>query len=280
MATPFDLQPLSGIVGFTATSLLVTAAICILAIFVAWYTVRSRIQLSQVILGIFAYVLVMMLENIFSVAWDPGTMPTTGITYAVFLMLSIVVSREVIRFVTMKFALVDRFRDTDAAIGFGLGLAGFYLFTCATYYFNLYTTVNEYLNSGADAFFVSVGTDAEEAYNLLLTISEQTGWQYIFTGINRAFFLVREIALSVLVWYGLTDEKMRRLLIVAPLMHLVCMVPEGLYGASMLDNSFVKDVLTYILSAGVAFVASRAYNAREDQVAHFKVEKLRTRKRR
>lgn len=280
MATSFDLQPLSAIEGFTATALLLTAAICILAIFVAWYTVRSRIQLSQVILGVFSYVLVMMLENIFSVAWNPETMPTVGITYAVFLMLSIVVSREVIRFVTMKFALVDRFRDTDAAIGFGLGLAGFYLFTCAAYYFNLYTTVNEYLKSGAEAFFVSVGTDAEEAYNLLLSITEQTGWQYIFTGVNRAFFLVREIALSVLVWYGLTDDKMRRLLVAAPLMHLVCMVPEGLYSASMIDSSYVKDVLTYVLTGGVAFVAAKAYNTKEDQVAHFKVEKLRTRKRR
>lgn len=265
---------------FTSNALLITAAICLLAILVSWYTVRGRIQVSQIILGLFAFVLVMMLENIFSVAWDPAKMPTTGGVYAIYLVLSIVVSREVIRIVVMKFGLVDRFNDTDAAIGFALGFAGLYLFTCAAYYFNLYTAVREFLSSGAEAFVVNFGSDAEEAYNLLVTIGEQTGWQYIFTGVNRAFYMVREIALSVLIWYGITDEKKRFWLLAAPLMHLVAMLPDCMFNASMFHNSYVKDVVTFILSGAIAFVASRVYNKTEDQVAHFQVEKLRARKRR
>lgn len=265
---------------FTSNALLITAAICLLAILVSWYTVRGRIQLSQVILGLFAFVLVMMLENIFSVAWDPAKMPTTGAVYAIYLVLSIVVSREVIRIVVMKFGLVDRFNDTDAAIGFALGFAGLYLFTCAAYYFNLYTAVREFLSSGAEAFVVNSGSDAQEAYNLLVTIGEQTGWQYIFTGVNRAFYMVREIALSVLVWYGITNEKNWFWLIVAPLMHLVAMLPDCMFNAGMFGNSYAKDVVTFLISGGIAFVASRAYNQNEDQVAHFEVEKLRARKRR
>ena len=278
--TPMDLQALSSIDGFLSTCLLITAAICLLAVLVSWYTVRGRIQLSQIILGLFAFVLVMMLENIFSVAWNPETMPTTGAVYALYTLLSVVVSREAIRILIMKFGLVDRFRDTDSAIGFALGFGGLYLLTCAFYYFSLYTTVNEFLTSGAEAFFVNTSTDSQEAYDLLVTISEQTSWQYIFTGINRVFYMVREIALSVLVWYGLTDEKKRGLLILAPVMHLVAMVPDSLFGASIISNSYLKDVLTFILSGGIAFVAARAYNKNEDQVAHFKVEKLRARKRR
>lgn len=265
---------------FTSNALLITAAICLLAILVSWYTVRGRIQLSQVILGLFAFVLVMMLENIFSVAWDPAKMPTTGGIYALYLVLSIVVSREVIRIAVMKFGLVDRFNDTDAAIGFALGFAGLYLFTCAAYYFNLYTAVREFISSGAEAFVVNSGSDAQEAYDLLVTIGEQTGWQYIFTGVNRAFYMVREIALSVLVWYGISDEKKRFWLIVAPLMHLVAMLPDCMFNAGMFDNSYAKDVVTFLLSGAIAFVASRAYNQNEDQVAHFEVEKLRARKRR
>lgn len=275
-----DLQAISSFDSFTLTALLITAVICLLAILISWYTVRGRIQLSQVILGLFAFVLVMMLENIFSVAWDPGTKPTSGPVYAIYLTLSIVVSREAIRFLIMKFGLVDRFRDTDSAIGFALGFAGLYLFTCAFYYFNLYTTLNEYLTNGADAFFANAGTDSEEAYELLLAIKEQTGWQYIFTGINRAFYMVREIALSVLVWYGLTNEKMRMYLVLVPVMHIIAMLPDCMFSASLLENSYVKDVLTFVLSGGIAFVAARAYNKNEDQVAHFKVEKLRARKRR
>ncbi len=275
-----DLQAISSFDSFTLTALLITAVICLLAILISWYTVRGRIQLSQIILGLFAFVLVMMLENIFSVAWDPATKPTSGPVYAIYLTISIVVSREAIRFLIMKFGLVDRFRDTDSAIGFALGFAGLYLFTCAFYYFNLYTTLNEYLTNGADAFFVNAGADSEEAYELLLAIKEQTGWQYIFTGINRAFYMVREISLSVLVWYGLTNEKMRMWLVLAPVMHIIAMLPDCMFSASLLENSYVKDVLTFVLSGGIVFVAAKAYNKNEDQVAHFKVEKLRARKRR
>lgn len=280
MEFPYDLEALSSIESFTSTALLVTAAICLLAIFVAWYTVRSRIQLSQVILGIFGYVLVMMLQNVFAGLWNTDTTEAAGMIYGIYMILYVVISREVIRFLMIKFGLVERFRDTDAAIGFGLGMAGFYLFTCAAYYFNLYTTVRTFLEVGGEAFLISTGTDAQEAYDLLLTIGTQTGWQYIFTGLNRAFFLVRELALSVLVWYGLTDTKMRRLLIVAPVMHLIAMIPEGMYAASVLKDSYVMNLLTYALTGGIAFVAAKCYNEKEEQVTHFKVEKLRARKRR
>lgn len=275
-----NLQALSSIDSFLSTCLLITAVICLLAVLVSWYTVRGRVQVSQIILGLFGFVLVMLLENIFSVAWNPDTMPTSGIVYALYSVLSVVLSREVIRFLMLKFGLMERFGDTDSAIGFALGFGGLYLFTCAFYYFSLYTTVNEFLSSGADAFFVNTATDSHEAYDLLVTVAEQTPWQYIFTGVNRAFYMVREIALSVLVWYGLTDEKKRGLLILAPVMHLIAMLPDSLFGAAIISNSYVKDILTFILSGCIAFVAARAYNKNEDQVAHFKVEKLRARKRR
>ena len=273
-----DLQAIS-FDSFTSIALLITAAICLLAILISWYTVRGRIQGSQIILGLFAFVLVMMLENIFSVAWDPDKMPTSGPAYMFYLLLSVVLSREVIRFLIMKFGLVDRFHDTDAAIGFALGFAGLYLFTCAAYYFNLYTAVKEVMTNGVDSFLVSSGTDAEEAYDLLLTIMEQTGWQYIFTGVNRAFYMVREIALSVLMWYGITNEKMRRCVLLVPVLHLIAMVPDSLFGAGLMENSYLKDVLTFILSGGIAFVAAKVYNKNEDQVAHYEVEKLRARRR-
>ncbi len=50
--------------GFTVTCLLITSIICIVAVLVAWYTVRSRVKFSQIILGAFSYVLVMLLENV------------------------------------------------------------------------------------------------------------------------------------------------------------------------------------------------------------------------
>ena len=52
------------ITAFARTSLMITAAMCLLAVFVAWYTVRDRVKLSQIILGLFCYVLVMLLQNV------------------------------------------------------------------------------------------------------------------------------------------------------------------------------------------------------------------------
>ena len=274
-----NIQALPAIESFTITALLATAAICLVAVLIAWYTVRSRIQTSQIILGLFAYVLVMMLESVFSVASASAGIPTSGIVYALYTTLSIVLSREMVRFIVMKFGLVDRFHDTDSALGFALGFAGLYLFVCASYYFNLYTAAKEVASNGVEAFLNNAGTDQEEAYSLLETITAQGGWAYIFTGINRAFYLVRELALSVLCWYGLRETGMRRCLILVPVLHFVAMLPDGLYGAGMIDNLYVKDVVTFLLSGGIAFLASRVYNKKEDQVAHFKVEKLRARKR-
>ena len=274
-----DLSALSGIVGFTATSLMLTAAICLVAVFVAWYTVRTRIQLSQVILGVFSYVLVMILENIFSVLRAQMKLPEAGLVLGVYLTLTIVLSREFVRFFVMKFALVDRFHDTDAAIGFGLGFGGLYLLTCAFYYFSCYTTVQEFLKTGAEAFFANVGADAEETYALLKSLSGQTGWQYLMTAVDRVFFLVREIALSVLLWYGLTNDRMRRCLLLVPVLHIIAMAPDCMYNASVLENFYVKEILTYVFSGGIAFVAAKVYNQKEDQVAHFQVEKLRARRR-
>lgn len=274
-----NIQALPAIESFTITALLATAAICLVSVLIAWYTVRSRIQFSQIILGVFAYVLVMMLENVFSMVSTTAGLPTSGVVYALYLTLSIVLSREIIRFVVMKFGLVDRFNDTDSALGFAIGFAGLYLFVCASYYFNLYTAAKEVAENGVEAFLMNAGTDQEEAYALLESITSQGGWEYIFTGVNRAFFLVRELALSVLVWYGIRNEKMRLWLLLAPVMHFITMLPDGLYGAGIMDNLYVKDVITFILTGGVTFIAAMEYNKHEDQAAHYEVEKLRARKR-
>lgn len=273
-----DLAALSSIENFTSTALLATAGICLAAVFVAWYTVRRRIKLSQVILGAFAYVLVMLLENVFAVGRGAMGAGDSGIGYAALVTVSIVMSHEIVRYAMIRFGLIDRFGDTDAAIGFGLGLAGLYLMICAAYYFNCYTAVSAYL-ADPETFFASTGADAQEAYELLKAVASQTSWQFVFTGVNRAFLLVREISLSVLVWYGFRNEKMRRCLILVPMVHFLAMLPDGLFQAEVVTNPYGKDIATYIITGGIAALAAKAYNRLEDQVVHFQVEKLRARRR-
>jgi uncharacterized membrane protein YhfC len=264
---------------FSSTCLLVTAAICLAAVLVAWYTVRGRIQLSQVILGVFAYMLVLMLGNIFDTMAVSGGVPQTGLVYGVYVVVSVVAAREIIRFLAVKFGLAGRSRDTDCAIGFALGFGGMYLLACAAYYFNCYTTASEFLKSGLDSFLVSAGDDSEEALSLLQLIAQQEPMEFVAIGVNRVFYLVREISLTVLLWYAIQDPKRKYNYALVLGLHLLAMVPEGLYQAGRLENSYAMVIATCVITAGIAFLAARQYNASEDQVAHFQVEKLRARKR-
>lgn len=266
---------------FVQTSLAITAAMCVLAVLVAWYTVRNRIQLSQIILGVFSYVLVMLLENVLDTVAVMSGVPNGGLVYGLYITLSVVIAREVIRLSAMHFGVKSNFDNTDAAVGFAIGFAGVYMGVCAAYYFNCYTLVTEYMTNGADAFWANVGTDAEEAGSLLEMVASQDGWAFILTGLNRVCFMVREVALSVLLWYAMDDKGDRKIyFLLVPLMHFMTMIPDGIYQAELLNNVYVKDILTCVLTAGVAYVAAREYNKRENLVAHFKVEKLRARKRR
>ena len=264
--------------GFTITCLMITAIICIVAVLAAWYTVRSRVKFSQIILGAFAYVLVMLLQNLLGMLGQG--LPQTGVGFALFLALSMAAAREVIRYPAMRFGVRANFNDTDASIGFALGFAGLYLLICGAYYFNCYTVATEYVKTGMDAFMVNAGEDSAEALELLNVIAGQGPWQFVCTGVSRVLFLVREIALCVLLWYAMTEENKRMLFVLVPVMSFLAFLPDGLYQAEVLGNSYVRDIAACLISAAAAVPAARLYNAREDQVAHFKVERLRTRRRR
>ena len=275
-----NIELLSGINGFFSTCVAVTAAICLLAVLIAWYTIRHRIAMSQVILGMFSYMLAMLVENVFNMVQGSAGIPESGFTTLLYLIVSVVVSRELVRLLMMKYTLVTHFDNADSALGFALGFAGFYLLVCAVYYFEIFSAVNEYLKTGTDAFFASAGTEAESAYEFLLQSTEMTGAQYIMVGLSRAFFLVRELGLCVLLWYAMKEERMRLWLVLVPLLSAAAYLPDRLYTAGMLTDQMVRDIATYVLSAGIIAIAAVAYNRREDQVAHFKVEKLRARRRR
>lgn len=264
---------------FTLTALMITAALCIVAVLAAFYTMRGRIQLSQIILGIFCYMMVRMLESIFDMAASMAGVPLTGLSYGLYMILSVVLARELIRFAGLKYGVQGNFDGTDAAVGFAIGFAGAYLFVCGAYYFNCYTTAREFISAGAENFWINVGADAQEAEDLLTLIGGQSGWQFIFTGVNRVFYLVREIALTVLLWYALREDGKKLYFLLVPLMHLLAMVPDGLFQAGVLENAYLKDAITCVLSGGIAFLAARQYNQKEDLVAHFQVEKLRARRR-
>ena len=264
--------------GFTITCLLITAVICIVAVLAGWYTVRSRIKFSQIILGAFAYVLVMLLQNLLGMLGQ--RFPDAGVWYALYIALYMAAARELIRYLAVRFGVKTHFDDTDASIGFALGFAGMYLLICGAYYFNCYTVASEYVKTGIDAFVVNAGENSADALDLLKSIAAQGPWQFICTGVCRVLFLVREIALCVLLWYAMTIDGKRFYYLFVPIMSFLAFLPDGLYQAEILGNSCIRDIASCVISAAAAVPAARLYNTMEDQVAHFRVERLRARRKR
>ena len=265
---------------FTVTCLMITAIICVVTVLVAYYTLRDRVKLSQIILGMFSYVLVMLLENLLGILSGSLALPETGGPLLLYSVGSVVLARELIRYAAMGLGLRRSFRETDAALGFALGFGGLYLLVCGAYYFNLYTAVREVTTQGLDAFLAGSGTDSAEALGVIETAVSQTGWQYIATGVNRVFYLVRELSLCLLLWYAMEREDRRIYYILVPVLHCLAVLPEGMYQAGMLEGTLVRDIAACVLSAGIAALAAVEYNAKEDQAAHFRGDRLRARRRR
>ena len=265
---------------FTVTSLLLTAAICLVAVLAAVYTLRRRIKPSQVILGLFCYVLVLLLQSVLSLLMLNLGVPDSGMACAVSVTAQAVISLGAIRYLGLRFGIKSNFDSADAALGFAVGFAGLYLLACALNYFSSYAMASEYVKTGAEAFALSAGEDAPEMLSTLEEIAGRSGWAYLLLGVNRVFFLVRELAFCVMLWYAMEEDGNRAFLLLVPLMHCLIELPDGLYQAGMLQSSYIKDGVIILLSAAAAFLASRQYNRQEDQVAHFRIEKLRARRRR
>lgn len=262
----------------TAYSYMISAALCLVAIFVAWYTMRKRIKLSQMILGIFAYVLVLILDQMLAMVQVIAGAPEQGIGAAVVFVVCFVAAREVVRFLALRLGLIRYFSNTDSAVGFAIGFAGAYLVVCAVYYFNCYTIAMEYLSTSEAEFAVNAGSDLESAMELLQTIGTQSMAEVLLTGLNRVFFLVREISLSVLLWYAVRNEKDRLFYLAVPVFHLIAVFPDGLYQAGILESSIVENIAVIVLAALIAAFTALVYNRREELSSHYDQERLRARR--
>ena len=275
----FDISALSGIQTFTVNALLIVAIFCIAAVFTVWYTCRTQIRFSQIIVGAFGYLIWIFLYSILS---SSAAASLSGIGYACFYVFLTAVTIELVRYCITKYVLISRFHLADAAVGYALGFAGLYLLaSCAVYYFSCYTTAHSYLSNGAEAFFASLtDEEASSAYELLADLSSRSGFQILLTGVNRVFYLLRNVFLSILVWYGMTDGKQRHWLYLVPLLHVIAILPDGLYSAGLIEDSIVSDLAVCVLSGIPIALGAIQYRKHENATAHYQPEKLRTRRHR
>ena len=87
------------------------------------------------------------------------------------------------------------------------------------------------------------------------------------------------MSVSVLCWYAATQRDYM-VLGLAMLCHTAVRLPYGLYAAGLLTGFRTEEILTYVLTLGFAFVASRYYNRLEGGKFTFKGDRLATRLRR
>lgn len=277
--TPLDLT----IPGLTANLIGLNAIICFLVIIVVWAYLFGRVKFSQAVLGAFCCVVLMLVENLLDnvVLAEGSPILRNAVLHAVYVAAVVAILRAAAQYGVIRLQLSRRFSDTDAAIGFAIGFAAIELIVGGISNVTSYTLCVTCNNEGLASILANAASpeEAEALETMLRQLATANSWDQAFSGINRIFYLAQCISVAVLCWYASTQHD-TKVLGLAMLCHTVVRLPYGLYTAGLLQDFRVEELLTYVLSIGFAFLASRYYNRLEGGKFRFRGDRLATRFRR
>lgn len=260
-----------------------TAFLCIATPFIFWLVVREKVQFRQALMGLVVYfVFVILLKGqVDSIVLVEGSsLMTNKLQYVLYVVLVSAIFEEISKFCFFKFYLKNKFQRADAAVGFGIGFAAYasiYVGIMAISNFALALTLNEY---GIENV---IQDSSPENANQLMAILEgmcnanSTG--FLMEGVSKFFFIVQQMAMSVIVWYAATRDDSAYLLPGAVVLHGVFMVPTALY---QFDNGYGMVTTELIYCGMIAMVAVFAYwlyKKKEPKTYDFRPDRLKARKR-
>ena len=267
----------------TANFIGLNAILCFLVIIVVWAYLFGRVKFSQALLGAFCCVVLMLIENLIdSVALAEGSsILRSPILHAAYMAAFVVLLRTTAQFAVMRTVLMPRFSDANAALGFAIGFASLELIVGGISNVTTYTLCTTCNREGLDSILAAAANPEEAAAleTMLRSLASANSWDQAFSGVNRIFYLIQCMSVSVLCWYAATQRDYK-VLGLAMLCHTAVRLPYGLYAAGLLTGFRTEEILTYVLTLGFAFVASRYYNRLEGGKFTFKGDRLATRLRR
>lgn len=168
---------------------------------------------------------------------------------------------EVGRYLAMRFTLT-KFWDNDYnAIGYGLGHGGFELIFIlgVTMFSNI--TIGMMISSGnADVLFANLtnAQDIETMHNSIQLLCSTSPLMFLISPIERAAAYVAQIALSVIVWFGVKSKNNMSLPVAIVLHAVLDAVAVIVY---KLSNSYaITETVIWIIAIGIAYYARNIWH--------------------
>jgi uncharacterized membrane protein YhfC len=267
----------------TVTALGLSAIICFGGMIVYLIMLFGRVKPRQMVVGlIINVVMVLLLEsNLHSVALADGSpVLNSPVTHMLYLAVVSALIEELSRFVMFRYALGNQYSSADAAVGFAIGfciaevvLGGFSNLSA----YSLATYVN---NNGLETVLAEAGDEADAVREQLQIIADTGALNYVLSGVNRIFYVAREVSLSVIVWYAATKKDWRKLLPLALVLHVLVRLPDCWYQAGGNLSLLQEEIISYALTIALGCFAAWLYKKLEEPVFHFKIDTLRARRRR
>lgn len=261
-----------------------TAFICIASPFLFWLVVREKVEFRQAVFGLVTYfVFVILLKGMVDgiMLADGQPMLNNKIQYVLYTVCVSALFEEVSKFAFFKLYMKNKYERCTAAVGFGIGFAAYsciYVGIMAVSNFALALTVQQY---GLDNVIAeSAPESAAELQVILEAMCTADPWGFFMEGINKLFFLIQQIAFSVLVWYAASRDDSQYLLPGAIVLHAAISVPLALYQFDGSLGLVKADIIYCVMVALVAIFAWWMFKKKEPTYYDFKPTRLQAKKRR
>ncbi len=266
----------------TVTALGVSAFICFGGLIVYLIMLYGRVKLRQMMVGLLVnVVMVLLLESsLHSVALADGSfLNSSVIGQMLYLAIVSALIEELSRYAVFRYGLSNQYSSADAAVGFAIGFCLTEVIMGGFSNLSAYS-IASYLNSnGLETVLAEAGEEADALIEQLQTIADTGALTYLLSGINRIFYVAREVALSVIVWYASTKTEWAKLLPAAIALHILVRLPDCFYQAGGNVPLLAEEIVSYALTIGLCIFAAWLYKKLEEPVFHFKIDTLRVRRR-
>lgn len=177
-----------------------------------------------------------------------------AVIYSLFTALVAALLQFAARFIYFKHIT----KNTDSitnGISFGLGFGGFEsIFIGSIVAFNALSYAL-LINSGKlESSLQSANISSEQISEIFTYYTSTPAATWTMIGVERIFLLLLQISLALIVYYALKHKK-NNLLYLSILLQIIANFPAGLYSMKVIDNIYLAEALTGIISI-IVFIIS------------------------
>ena len=172
------------------------------------------------------------------------------IVYSIFTALLASILQFCARFLFFKQYKKRKLSVIDS-LSFGIGFGGFEsIFIGSIVSFNSLTYAILINSNKLEESLQSANVSSEQI-NYIINYYAGTSWtNWAMIGFERIFMLFLQISLSLIIFYGIKNNK-RKYILMSMLSQIVASIPATLYSMKVINNIYLAEILTAILSIAI-----------------------------